>query len=87
MADVELVIKIDAEDYRAIKNKNVVGDLTIPLVFDAIRNGTPLPKCHGRLIDGSKLENLRFSARSNVWLMDKILKSKTIVEADTEESI
>ncbi len=42
MADIELVIKIDEEDYKAIKNMSVVGDMTIPYVFNAIRNGTPI---------------------------------------------
>ena len=79
MADVELVIKIPEETYEYWKEHKY------EYVFaEAISKGVILPKGHGRLIDGSKLENLRFSERSNVWLMDKILKSKTIVEADNE---
>lgn len=50
MADIELVIKIDEEDYKAIKNMSVVGDMTIPYVFNSIRNGTPQPK-DGKWID------------------------------------
>lgn len=48
---MELVINISEEDYKAIKNMSVVGDMTIPYVFDAIRKGILLPKGHGRLID------------------------------------
>ena len=55
MADIELIIKIPKEDYKAIKNMSVMGDMTIPNVFDAVRNGTPLPKGHGDLIDKQKL--------------------------------
>ena len=48
---MKIVIDISKEDYKAIKNMSVVGDMTIPYVFDAIRNGTPLSKGHGDLKD------------------------------------
>lgn len=56
MADIELVIRISQEDYAAIKDNSIVGDMTIPYVFEAIRNGVPLPKGHGRLGDLDALE-------------------------------
>ena len=51
MADVELVIRISQEDYEAIKDNSIVGDMTIPYIFEAIRNGVQIPEEHGRLID------------------------------------
>lgn len=46
---MELVIKIHEKDYQLIKDGHV------PFaVLDSIRNGTPLPKGHGRLIDADE---------------------------------
>ena len=48
MADIELVIKIPEDYYKAITeipNHQCTVDMLI------IKNGTPLPKGHGRLID------------------------------------
>ena len=91
MADIELVIKIPEEDYEIMKHNIAVDNPLCPLsekeMVAIIANGIPLPKGHGRLIDANGLENLRFSERSNVWLMDKILKSDTIVKADQESDI
>ena len=44
---VELVIKIHEKDYQSILNK---GQVNFSVVY-AIRNGTPLPKGHGKLGD------------------------------------
>ena len=43
---MEIVIKISDEDYKAIAK----GYLPFGAIADAIRNGTPLPEHHGRLI-------------------------------------
>lgn len=48
MADIELVIRISEEDYERIKNSDDMN-------FNVIKNGIPLPKQHGDLIDRSKL--------------------------------
>ena len=76
--DVELVIKIPKEDYKAIKNMQVVGDMTITYVFDAIRNGTPLPKGHGRLIDANEVSKYVIIGNGD------LKKCPTIIEADKE---
>lgn len=52
---MQIVIDIPEEDYKAIKNMSVVGDMTIPNVFDAVRNGIPLPKGTKRIVDADKL--------------------------------
>ena len=57
MADIELVIKIDEEIYQHTR-EYVVGGFNIDndtKLFIAIKNGKPLPKGHGRLIDADAL--------------------------------
>ena len=51
MADIELVIKIPEETYRDIIENGFIYDEDNEVVTYAIKNGTPLPKGHGRLID------------------------------------
>lgn len=48
MADVELVIKIPEEDFESCKKRT---QMRINIVWDAIANGIPLPKGHGRCKD------------------------------------
>ena len=57
---MEIVIKIDEWKYKSIcegveasKRGGVVG--VAPTIYEAIYNGTPLPKGHGRLIDADAL--------------------------------
>jgi hypothetical protein len=61
MADIELVIKIPESTYKVFKNlSKIIGVLVyekdILTLIKAVKNGKPLPKGHGRLIDGSKLK-------------------------------
>ena len=50
---MELVIKIPEEYYKALRKIPEEKSTTDMLI---IRNGTPLPKYHGRLIDADKLK-------------------------------
>lgn len=43
---MKIVIDIPESIYKTIKEEEVGN-----VVYKAIKNGTPLPKCHGRLID------------------------------------
>ena len=92
MASIELVIKIPKEQYNTIKS-----DLynTFPAEMkewglEAIRNGTPLPKGHGRLIDADELKTIiqgndvLTMTGFNVRICD-INATPTIIEADKEE--
>ena len=47
---MEIVINISDKDYQLMKDGHIPFN-----VLDAIRNGTPLPKGHGRIKDVSKL--------------------------------
>ena len=51
---MELVIKIPEEYYKALRKIPEEKSTTDMLI---IRNGIPLPKDHGRLIDADALEN------------------------------
>ena len=55
---MQVVIDINDNEYRSIKsypNNNTSYPITLHL-YEAVRNGTPLPKGHGRLIDADALE-------------------------------
>lgn len=47
---MEIVIDIPEKIYKAIQDNTYCG-ISNSDMYDAIRNGTPLPKEHGRLID------------------------------------
>lgn len=67
MADIELIVKVSEEDYKSIKD-DVEKFLSmpshkVPILYEAINKGVPLPKGHGRLIDADKFE--AFVIRTN----------------------
>lgn len=71
---MQIVIDIHEKDYQSVLN----GHITFG-VLDALKNGTPLPKGHGRLIDADELEKrmkIGYKIVANV---------PTIIEADKEE--
>ena len=79
MADIELVIKIDEELYKDIKEHGLCGYCSDrEIVGESIAAGTPLPKGHGRLIDADQLPIDIF--------FDDVENAPTIIEADKAES-
>jgi hypothetical protein len=58
MADIELVIKIQQKMYEYALNDLLCGSTAL---CKAIKNGTPLPKEHGDLVDRDAI-NKRFNA-------------------------
>ena len=54
---MQIVIDIDEEDYKRIQDTSDVFNSLTSRTYSAIRNGTPLPKGHGRLIDAGEYEN------------------------------
>lgn len=89
MADIELVIKIDEEYIEQIdKLKFLIGgieDRSLQInVINAIMNGIPLPKGHGRLIDEREVYK-KFYCRCLAKAAKEVLDgTSTIIEADTE---
>lgn len=82
---VELVISIPERSYEIIKNGNVgTHPHNTALLCSWIKNGTPLPPGHGRLIDESKIDWLDSSGER--FTFEKRIKntSDTIVDADKD---
>lgn len=80
MADVELIIKIPKDYYNYIKN---ISDHHCTADMLIIKNGTPLPKGHGRLIDADALNRKDVNC-ANIP-MNFIDTAQTIIEADKAE--
>ena len=84
MADVELVIKIPEEDFERCKKRF---QMRIDIMGNAIANGTPLPKGHGRLIDADALykDFSKCTCKCDCgYLICPVCSQLTIIEADNE---
>jgi len=90
MADVELVIKIPEEIYKASQIIDVKYEDTIQIPLEVIANGTPLPKGHGKIIDADKLLKHAHTIGTsnyceyNVVYVETIKEAKPIIEKDGE---
>jgi hypothetical protein len=72
----EIVIKIPEDDYRKVQD----GRVSVAMMRTAIRNGTVLPKGHGRMIDESQITG------TFTWDNGYIeCFAPTIIEADRSE--
>lgn len=97
MSDIELVVKIPDVIYEGVKMDRVL-DTSIVFVLDAIKNGTPLPKGHGRLgdLDEIKKEMQNYyddCAKTSVYTrlgfetaIAVVEDAPTIIAADKAES-
>lgn len=89
MADIELVIKVDEKIYQEAL-KSGYSHLYDEEVANAVANGTPLPKGHGKLIDVDDLTWARHTVNKYgyeediVVSWDDIVDAPTIIEADKE---
>jgi hypothetical protein len=85
MADMELLIKIPEKLYKNIQSGKFWLDsgLTLSNAYDFIKNGTPLPKGHGRLVDADALYD-QFEYAD--YDFEKTMEyAPTIIEADKAE--
>ena len=84
MEDMELVIKIDKDDYHRIISGFADED-DAGLFKDLFRKGVALPKDHGRLIDADKLKTHFIGTEQGtdleVYLEPTIIDAPTIIEA------
>ena len=96
MTNVELVIKIPEGVMEYIKNNGCLAVSYLDEVAKAIKNGTPLPKGHGKLKDVDKfLERVKKDREHEIylhsWTADMVLErldswyAPTIIEADKGE--
>ena len=100
---MQIVIDIDDMAYKFVQDTAFVEDestmfeqtnadrkktLLLFDILDAIKNGTPLPKGHGRLIDADSMKTMKNiqSANFNAVALIRLWidKQDTIIEADTE---
>lgn len=84
MKEVELVIKIPKKMYESVMNGTYCGTL-----YQELKNGTPLPKGHGRLIDADALlKDVRDNSESyfaDDFAHEWVDVAPTIIEADEVE--
>ena len=89
MADIELVIKMSKRVYNYIRKYEHIANSDVLDIKDAIINGTPLPKGHGRLIDADSLEDY-IKEDADEWdkyALAYVEDAPTIIEADTESEV
>ena len=90
MADIELVIKMAQESYSNIKI-GCTQRVSNGEMIEAIKNGTPLPKGHGKIGDLDVLREEVSSWGMNDYepsdFIDVIDQADTIIEADKESEI
>ena len=86
---MQIVIDIPEEIYAECKRDIYFPD-TGGELFDAVRNGTPLPKNHGRLIDADALEKdtnySNYDGYYHAYSSNAIYHAPTIIEAEGSES-
>lgn len=88
---IEILIKIPEGLKDVFENRNVTA-LDVEEMRMAIKNGTPLPKGHGRLIDADELydgfidgtEGYDCQTWNRIEIGDIIEDAPTIIEADKE---
>jgi hypothetical protein len=76
---MKIVIDIDEKDYKRIKEIPETFDSLTSRAYKVIKDGTPLPKGHGRLIDADAIP------RHLVRDIDEIDKQPTIIEGSDSE--
>ena len=94
---MELVIKLNDETYKEVMDRTEFDTLVLGIkLIEAVQNGTPLPKGHGRLIDADSIYQIvkpiepsdaewGMTAETAIRLIhDAFNKASTIVEADKE---
>lgn len=90
MADIELVIKIDEEQYDFIKQSMTMADIkNYPALLydicDCIKNGISLPKGHGKLKDVDALLRQHPEFNTYPFPSTTIDNAPTVIEADKKE--
>ena len=84
---MKLLIEIPDEDYNNIEpflnGETIKGGFNLFKALEIIKNGKPLPKGHGRLIDADATINNGINKGFCDWY-DEIKYADTIIEADKE---
>ena len=97
---MQIVIDIDTVDYEYIKNGCIIPIKIDNHIYDAIRNGTPLPKGHGKIYTEKDMRSFLKCGEYDtcIWkncsecnntrciTKDNLYKVNAIIEADNAES-
>ena len=99
---MQLVVDIPDKVYNSIgpflNGEKINGGFNLFMVLEMIKNGKPLPKDHGRLVDLSKIEDDRMESDNPVISLtvggeyieavslDYLNDLQTIIEADKEDT-
>ena len=80
---MQIMINISKDDYRKLQD----GRASVSMMLKAIRNGTPLPKGHGTLIDSDKLIDkwAKTTVRGRTEFDQVIMCEPTVISAESEE--
>lgn len=85
---MQIVIDIPIGTYKATCNGNMLPP-DVAYVIEAIKNGTPLPEGHGRLIDADKLElddgYSNYDGYYHKYSRSQICNAPTVLEADEKK--
>ena len=87
---MQIVIKLSEEDYDRLKEYEKAPFYSLTSrVYEAVANGTPLPKGHGKLKDENEIKRMIEKAKVNsehskTFAENIIRFASTIIEADTE---
>ena len=84
---MKIVIDIPEDIYKKCQTSEYAKKSIYFDLVDAIRNGTPLPKGHGRLIDADELKKHKYHDNNrceNAVAVAQIDWADTIIEADKE---
>ena len=85
---MQIVIDVPDEDYKRIKDMPDAFNSLTSRAYKSIKNGTPLPKGHGRLIDADAINIHDVSPAYGMEVygvtQDDIEYEPTIIEADKE---
>lgn len=89
---MQIVINISEDNYKLIKDGNCCGVFSYE-IYNAIKNGTVLPKRHGDLKDADAMINKLctneaselFGSITCAEILDFINDEKTIIKADADK--
>lgn len=90
---MQIVIDIPEEVYKSIQDNDYCG-ISNADMYNAVKNGTPLPKGHGKIIDYGYVvdaiddwvnaEEYRYTNATD-YLRKRVANTPTIIEADKAE--
>ena len=80
---MQIVIDIPEEVYKSIQDNDYCG-ISNADMYNAVKNGTPLPKGHGKLVDLDQMCHDYWDGGYMEIHSDDLDNIKTIIEADKE---